>query len=258
MRLSRALSLLETVVAIFLLVGVLVVFARLIHTMLIYGVLAEQRSVASLAAQQKLEEIRDWANQGANFQGNWSTYDGQISTNPSFPGITLTCSVEDHVLSSPCTELESKASRPRQIVRSCKKVQVVARWSQDRGNFLRLVTLMGAPPREPNLALSVTSAIPDPLAALASGTASVTATDTTGQPLYDLFYTWSTLPTGIDPGNGTATALDANANTAELRNQVLMPPAPPQVVSGTCSLGVTAVYRGRLLEGGTNAVNLLP
>ena len=51
-------SLAETILAIFILVGAMVVFGMLMHSMLNYGTRAQQRAMAALAAQKKLEEIR--------------------------------------------------------------------------------------------------------------------------------------------------------------------------------------------------------
>lgn len=255
---SRGLSLAETVLAVFILVGAMVVFALLMHSMLNYGTRSQQRAMAALAAQKRLEEIREWANTGNNFFSGWPS-DGQSTTDPTFPGITLLSEVEDHTLRSPSTELESKSGSPREIVESCKKVRVTASWAQDDGRPLRLVTLMAAPNREPNPQLTLSGVVPASLAPGTSFTQGVTARDTSGNLLHDLFYQWSSLPTGTNPGNGTAVSVTANGSTGRFTNEYQPQNGGPVLtISGTCTMGVIAYYRGRILQGVSGAFLLQP
>lgn len=251
-----AFTLAETILAIFIMVGAMVVFGMLMHAMLNYGTRAQQRAMAALAAQSKLEEIREWANTGNNFQTGWP-YTNQTSTDPAFPDITLLAQTEDQVLTSPCTELEKKSGSPRRINQSCKKVRVTASWPQDGGQPVRVVTFMAAPDREPNPALSVSGAVPGTLSAGGSFVVSASAVDTTGQPLRDLFFSWSSLPTGTSPGNGTAVAL--NSDTGRFTNGFQPQTGGPIVtVPGTCKMGAVAFYRGRVLTGASGAFTLQP
>lgn len=254
----RGFSLAETVLAMFIMVGAMVVFGLLMHSMLNYGARAQQRAMAALAAQNKLEEIRNWANSGGNFFGAWP-YANQTSTDPAFPGVTLLSQVEDQQLISPCTELEKNNASPRAIVQSCKKVRVTAAWPQDGGQPIRVVTLMAAPNRTPNPSLSVSGAIPGTLSANASFVASVSAVDSTGRPLHDLVFQWASLPTGASPGNGTAIALNGNGTRGRFTNSFQPQVGGPAViVPGSCKLGVIAFYRGQILQGDSGAFVLQP
>lgn len=255
---KRGFSLAETVLALFIMVGAMAVFGLLMHAMLNYGTRAQQRAMAALAAQKKLEEIRDWCNTGNNFFSAWP-YVSQTSTDPAYPGVTLVTETAAQQLVSPCTALETKNPSRRTISQSCMKVRVTASWPQDGGQPIRLLTLMCPPKRMPNPVLRVAGAVPATLPARASYGVRVTALDTAGQQLRDVMFQWTSEPTGTNPGNGTASAVNGSGSSGQFTN--LFTPqvgGAPIIVPGTCRMGVIAFYRGRIMRGATNVVLLLP
>lgn len=253
---GRAFSLAETIIASFILLGAMVVFFALMHTMLRQGVRAQQRAMAALAAESKLEEIREWALDVGNFQSTWGTYNGQTSTDPAFPGLTLQTDVEPAVLFSPSTQWESNFADQRVIRSSVRKVRVRVRWPQDGGIPVELITLIADPPREPHPTLTVSGG-PGSLSRNRSYVTSASARDVNGFPIHDLFFSWYTLPGTANPGNGQISS-NRSGTSATFLHRYNVGAGPAVYIDGSCRAGVTAFYRGRPLEGAGNAVNLVP
>ncbi|MEW6278575.1 MAG: hypothetical protein AB1758_08145 [Candidatus Eremiobacterota bacterium] len=243
-------------IGIFILVAAMIVFITLMHTMMRLSVRAQQRALAALAAENKLEEIRDWADTGTNFQGSWSNWDAKDFTDPSFPGLRIRTEVADATLFSPCSEFEASYVDQRTLTRSCKKVKVTVRWDNDGGRPLSLLTLFGAPPRDPDANLLVAAKNPPTPASLtrtSSFTLLATARDTSGQPIEDMFFQWFTQPTSTNPGNGTVTP-----STRDGREAVFVHQYGSFYIDGLCRVGASATYRGRALTGTTTDVQLIP
>lgn len=128
---SRAFSLLETLIAIFIIVMALLIMTQLMHTALQRGAVVEERLVGALCAQEKLEEIRAWATEPANFHSDWATYDNVVVQHPKYPAIQTRTTLSEQPISTPTRLLENAyvPAEQRVLRDACKGVTVECWWS---------------------------------------------------------------------------------------------------------------------------------
>lgn len=231
-------SLLETLVAIFVLLGVFIIFATLYHWVLSSSKRADQAATAARLATNRLADLRAWAAQpnGAsdNFHGSWTS---QASPVEMEPGYQVSVDLLAAQIYAPSTQLETAFPRPREMSNACKRVRVRVRWGTQTFDLYSQLT---APPVVGgNVTVSLSSA-----ATLAPGGTlpmSAQGLDTSGEPIDDLVYQWNVLPI---TGTGSITLLDRNGREAEFHND------DPNTVNGSeLKVEVTASYRGRLISG---------
>jgi len=261
MKQGRGVSLAETVMALFLLTGVVLVLVTLLQTLLRYGRRIEMRSLATLAADRHIEQIRSWARQKTgttyNFENLVSTYAGTQSTDPEYPGLTLTTQAVLHPLDVPSTALEQPYTDRRRLNTSAVLVRVTAAWNgSGQGQPVGVTSLIGAPARlaAPTLTVShVNGALPIP--ALGNAVFRAQARDVDNQPLNDVTFHWYIVP---QTGNASVALNRRDSTEARVTNRVRYPDGSFGPASGTCLVEVRALYRGRELTGVSSPVSLAP
>lgn len=151
---GRAFSLIESVIALFLLS-----FAALsVLSMTQTGFQAQRRSQeiakANLAAQSLIAEIRMWAEDFNNFRGAWAPYDNVTLTRPDYPEYTITVRVGEagRPIDSPCAELESQwiptPGGARVMPNAIKPVEITVAWSPNTLDRMTVLTYIGEPKRD--------------------------------------------------------------------------------------------------------------
>lgn len=260
MKRRRAVSLAETIVALFLLTGVVLVLVTLLHTLLRYGHRVEMQSLAALAAEKRIEQIRDWARKkpGANynFENLVSNYAGTVTSDPQFPGLQLTTQAGWQPLDLEGSSFEQPEVDKKRLNTSAALVRVSAVWIAGGGGHSVVVTsLIAAPARLPNSTLTITQVNGgSPITGLGTGVFRVSAKDSGNQPLPDLSYRWYILP---QTGNASVTLNRRDTTEAKVANQVRHADGTFGPTSGTCQLEARATYRGQELTG-TFSVSLAP
>ncbi|MEW6282179.1 MAG: hypothetical protein AB1758_26470 [Candidatus Eremiobacterota bacterium] len=141
----RALSLVETILASFLLIAGFALMTSLFHAAMRYSVRIDSLQLAVLLAEKRMEEIRAWSWQvhsaGTAFS-NWSAVPAN-PTDPDFPGYTLAVATTPHTLYSPCSEFESLyPGDQRAFDETARLVTVTVRWG---GRQHALTSLVAAP-----------------------------------------------------------------------------------------------------------------
>lgn len=244
MRLDRGLSLIETVIAIFVLLTVFVIFASLFEWLLASTRKAEKGATASRLASNRLAELRAWAAQPNGSSDNFHAGDWAALAQPVEAEAGFLVSVERvaAALLSPCSGLESPFGNPRQVSAACLRVRIhVANglWSYDQYSQLT------APPVVGKL-VQVSGATGSTLSPGDSITLTAQAIDTLDQPIDDLVYHWTVLPM---TGSGTITLLDRNGRSASFQNN------DPHTKNGSqLRVEVNATYRGVVLKGQSGIV----
>lgn len=150
----RALTLVETIIAIFILIAGFLVMGAMFHVALQHTARMEARQLAVVLAEKKLEEIKGWSaatHRSTQPFSNWSGLAAAIpSTDPDYPGYTIAVTAVDPgagaaVLFSPCSQFEAGRTDPRLFTTaSVRPVRVVVTWSAGQHE---LVSLVG--PRRP-------------------------------------------------------------------------------------------------------------
>lgn len=253
---ARGLSLLETLIALFIIVVALLMMTQLMHTSLRRGNASEQRLRAALCAQETLEEIRLWAANPDNFESTWSTYDNQTLIDPIFPEMQIRTTVADRVVATPSKLLEDDfpIAEQRLLEEACKRVTVECRWGNGPKDALELVTLVSAPPR----AFRTTDPIeitPTAGSLEKDESASFTARafDDRGQEIKGITFHWYILP---KTGNATLVAQTRDGRESTIGHWLLALDGVTRVyATGQCDLVVRARYNG-ITETGSVEIEL--
>jgi len=203
----------------------------------------DRRVVATMVAQDKLEEIRAYAD--ANFGAGLALFDNATSTSQGFEVRTRAKFVK---LYTPCSRLETQypltaafpAPAPKALERSCWQVEVNASWSDRSGDRVTLVSYVGDW-RTPDFTVRIT---PNNLVTVpARGTVQYTcvAVDGLGNRLYDLVFSWYVNP--LD-GMGTISDVSRDGQICLYKNHFRNFDGRYTVQPGKCEVEVRAVYRG--------------
>lgn len=251
-----ALSLVETVLAVFLLAAQILLLSGLLSQFQRGQNSLRQRSRAAVLAEQKLDEIRAWARLSSNFAGTWAAYQNQLTTPPDDPGFQVKVEVnsQGQPIYSPCLGLESPYGSEAKILhRSCVPVRVTVSWSSR--DTLVLNTLVAEPPHPKPYTLTCQPNPPfaQPVPANGPFGYEVRVVDGAGQPIEDLMFSWR-----VKPLTGNASLLpspDRSQRQVRAHHAYLRYNTQVQV-SGQVQLEVRALYRGELLSLPSDSVVL--
>ncbi len=258
---ARGQTLLEAVIASFILVFVFLVVIQLFHGGLRYSRQAESQQMAELLLDRQMERLKAWsetpAASGYNFDRLKSLYDGDVSTLEDYPEYRIQLKVRDHPLYSLCsaleTDLESKGLLARKVSQGARVVDATILWGQQKA---QLTALFSAPVgklnnSQPPLRIqpaSLTSSLPQD----GSATFQVTATDEWGRPLPDLFFAWDLMPL-----SGDATLeVSRDGRQATLSHYILKADNSRFYRSGSVMLKVSVRLKGVWRSATTEALNL--
>ena len=254
-------TLVETVIALFLLVVGMVLIGTLFLSGLRYCARIEKRALATLIAEKKLASLRAWArkpNPGGFNYDDWSSVDGQQGADPDEGNFVVRVTAHPRDLKSAATSLEDgqDPAKRRLMPGSAMEVCVSVWEASDPAQVTRLWSLIGEPERpfDPIAPLTVTPLGPVPALMAYDDELSfnVKAVDSAGKDLKDIFFSWYVLPRG---GNGTIKQQSRDGkNSTFIHRITILPPGdlPPGIVlhaGGTVDVVARAVYRGRELEG---------
>ncbi len=215
---SRASSLVETVIAIFVLIAGFLVVSRLFHTSLQFTTRANLKLTAARIAEKKVVEIQSWARDPNNWDANWdSDWPPTPLPDPDEPGFIVTVLQANQQLLSPCTSMEQRwvsLGKAKEFNNSYRRVTVVVNWSSDPRDELSVTTLVGDPPRQLSsspVAISFPGGKVHPLAADASQNLEANLIDRNGRPIADVCFNWYVLPARLTTEPGGNAVLDTDS-----------------------------------------------
>jgi len=255
---ARALSLVETVISVFLLLCACLVVVALFHSSLRYSSRIIVQSAAARVAEEKLAEVRSFARQlGRDFTSTtlWNNqYPGTATLQESFQVLVQHASFTVY---SPCSKLEEQYSGDgdtRRLTNSFRKVTITVSWLPNLpGNQVAVTSLVGAPPLTGVGPVTVDS---DDLVGNLDFNKTITFTarlsDGSADVVPDVMFAWAVLPgagAGTGQGNGI---IDPNhpdtrrsGQRATFRNNYPLYSDPwGASVKGRVSVMATCRYRG--------------
>ena len=147
---GRGATLIETVVALVLLGGCLLLVSAIMQKTAQYQRRSESLLEASGYADEVLDDIREWAKTPANYDGNWAAWDGRVLTSGTFPGLSARVDVQTTGLAdlySPDTQAEALYPSDRRALDRAY-VQVLVQAGRDLSSPIGRVDVIAqlAPP----------------------------------------------------------------------------------------------------------------
>ena len=251
---NKASTLVELLIAMFLLfTGFLIIF-RLFQVSLQYNSLAQKRLTASRIAAQTLEEVRAWARDPQKYDNSWDTdYTGTAYKYPGDSNYTVTVQQENHEVLSPCTSLEQRwvaSGKERKLTRSLRKVTITVAWSTDPTDRISITSLVGDPPRELGAALQISfpNGMKD-LAANETQALRANLTDVDGAEIPDVCFEWYVVPARLGVAQGGNGIVDHDhAGTKRTGQRVVVRNAYPHPggwipIPGNVKMRAVSYYR---------------
>ncbi len=245
-------SLLEAVIAVYLLSFVALSVLSLTQT----GFVAQRRNMeiarANLAAQAAIADLRVWAADITNYQGDWGRYSSSFQMD-DFPDyeIRVRSAPSGRQIHSPCSEMESQWELTprgmRTMPRAVIPVEITVSWSPQPIDSMTVLTYVGEPKRDVSqVQFEVVGPSRRSLSMNSRSNYSVIARDGQGRPLDNLMFQW--IPDLRYLSASPDSARDGRSFEL-LRDQLIAPPdvpppAPPRLSPVTCY----ARYAGEYLN----------
>lgn len=249
-------SLLEAVIALFLIAGSLLVLLGMFQASVGYFSRAASRQTAALVAEKTLESLRAQSRQVVGNVYGFDLWDSSPplaspTADPDYPNFLVNVSLRPTPLYSPCAMLATawNSADPRVLKSSAYKVKVTVSW--DGHSSISIVGLLVDPLRscapctanQPNTSLTVSplGGSPSPLPHDQSQSYSVTARDSLGNPVRDLLTDWYfVLGTA-----GGSLVQDTRGTQVNATNALLFP-GQPTVYPGGTAPAMIVMARARL------------
>ena len=257
---KSGITLIETVIALFLLLaGIMVLFS-----LLVAGTGNETRAQgvgrATVAAQNAIARVRAWAQTETNFASDWS---GITGTSPDPDQGDLSVNIKatptGPIFYSPCSLLEASRIGPRELKSSLVPVKVSVSWP-GATNPVTMQTVVGEPMRP----LPATGAIQivrsggpgDPVPHDGQIQLQAHLYDATGAEIPDAFFQWEVIP-----GTGNATfesSLSSRDGRTVIVQHVYVEGYTTYYIGGTIRVQAETRYWGVGLSQVTPEIVLAP
>jgi Tfp pilus assembly protein PilE len=248
-------SLLEVVVALFLLGTSALFVMNVFHVALQRSRSGEARATARLLVEQEWSELKAWSKENYVDSTSLSLIDGKTIRPPEHSDFELKVSAVPWVLSSPSKEFEMAQSidERRTIEDGVGLIEVVATWqgTQGSGSYSVAGLLPAAPRALARIEVSVDSST---VGRDGTTTLRATALDSEGRVINGASFDWWVLP---DTGNGTISPLKPN-NQAELIHRITLLDGTVLHSDGRVKVGVGARLDGKVVTDETTEVTLAP
>ncbi|MEW6279391.1 MAG: hypothetical protein AB1758_12250 [Candidatus Eremiobacterota bacterium] len=253
------LSLLETVIALFLMSAAILLVVNLMHASLRHKARLEKRTQATLLASRAMADLRSWARDSNNFATGWAGKDGTTWSEPDVAGYQLRLDCPAHRRAwSPCEPLEAPwdaLSNARKMDSSLMPVRVTVSWDPtDPAARVQLFSYIG----EPERTASTLVVTPTALAGIPQWgffTLAAQVQDGSGAEIRDVMFEWN-----VDSGTGNATITPTSARdgrTVTIQHVYQIPGFPQAPRPGTIRVRCTARYRGQMLKRSVGPFTLL-
>lgn len=236
----RGFTLVEAIIAAFLLLTSLLVVAALVDTSLRSQAKAEQYMMASMVATNELEKLRAYADRFG--MRELDGFDGQQFASESDPELQVRLSVKPYELHLPNSSLESgvPAEQRKTFQDSARQVAVSVGWSASPDDTVSVASLI-SDWRPAEFEVVVTADGPSEVGR--DGTVKLKAT---AGDIPDIVYTWYTEP--LD-GLGSIKEVARDGQTATYVYRYRTPAGRFEYYPGQCRVVVRAQYRDVVKTG---------
>lgn len=254
---NRGVSLLETVIALFILLGVLTFTLELYSRSLQSQAKVEKNERAAFFADNVLSQLRHWARDSANFRSDpWTRFTNY--TEPEFPGFSAQVRTRWAPVLTPCTSQESPRPADRQRwLRETVKTATAEIFYEGEPLF-EVTTLVNEPKRVPAttdpVVVEAVGGAPAQLDPDAEQRYTAKLVDDSGREIEDVMFSWSVQPLS---GNAFIAQSARDGSWGELVNAYPIPPAQRVYTGGACQAIATVRYAGVEYRGLSPQIGLL-
>lgn len=248
-----AFSLMEAVLSTFLLLTAVLLGAYVFHNSLRAEASNEKRVTATLAAENTLAEIQDFA--GENFLGLVDHYDGTHWVSAQDPSMTISVKARMSQLAMACLELESQypasnqfpAPEPRFLSHSTADVEIKVEWTEPSNQAITVVGRVADLHTASNFTVELLdqegALAPESIALAKDGELKFRAqAKANGQLVKDIQFTWFVQPV---IGFGSLSAVSRDGLFCVYLNAYRNYNDAPRYAPGACYLTLKATYQGR-------------
>lgn len=238
----RGVSLMEAVVAIFILAGGSLACFTLLVQAFRYQFASESTNSAVLLAERTLVSIRSWASQPDHFDSDWSVYANQSVQMAEFPGLEARVHVGD------------REDTNANVKGTARVVEVLV--FRDSHRVLALSGLMTCPPRRPRATDTLIVKPVTPTTTLAEDQVAeyrAALYDVNDRPIPGVSFVFS--QQGVAPTAGSGSLSLLLPDGATLTHSL---PALPGHDPGQLQVVARARYRGTDYQGISDPIELLP
>jgi Tfp pilus assembly protein PilE len=252
----RGYSLLEVVIALFLLGTSTLFVVNIFHVALQRSRSSEAQTTARLLVEQKWSELRAWAADNYIEEASLSSIDGEVTQSAEHSGFEVKVSATPWILHSPSKEFEmARAEEERRTIEDCvASVEVTATWSgaQGKGAY----TLTGLLPAAYRAVDTIDVKILGSAVVGQDGTTELEAValDAEGNPVKGVSFGWWVSPS---TGNGTITPRVPN-NIADLQHRVTLLDGTIRHSDGLVKVGVATRTGDKVVSNEDTEVTFVP
>ena len=239
-----AYSLMEAILASFLLIGVFLLVGKMFHRGLQYSSVVNERVTAVHIAEQQMARVRRQVEE----TGEWTA---PVAEFPEHPEYKVDVRLDGVRLYSPSSKLEEAypPSTRRTIGESSKKVSVIVSWGRGEAKRFVLTSLVNQPPRRWRTKNSIVIKRDRGNSPIRPGQSIryvATGYDEDGKEIKDLFFQWNVVPVyGEDSAVGRVRQ-SHNGSIGVLGNRVQTVEGELLDLQGFCKITATALLDGQL------------
>ncbi len=244
---------LETVLGLFLLLGVFTFTVTMYSQSLVYLTKIERNSLAVGFADNLLTKVTAWAKDPRQFEASpWAPF--LRYTDPDFPGFEGRVAEMKAAHLVPCSEQERHRDPAGQVLisDSVKRVEIEIFWEGQ--SLFSVYSLLPEPRREVDRVDVTPLTVPlTPLPIDGDLKFQAHAYDADGDEISDLKFFWSV---EAMTGNATVTTKQRDGRRATLTNVYVLPPGVNVYTGGTCRVVASAKYFGQEYMGQSGPISL--
>lgn len=249
---KQGVTLLETLIALFVLLSAFVIILSLFLKSTDYQVNVETKVFSVAFGETVLDDIKVWASDYTNYSGDWSSWNSV--TLPEYPGYEARVAVVQPSVPDPCSALEAGKPVPEQVVMNDSFRDLTLVVFHNGGEQTQIHTRLAEPERRIQEikveALGGTSIAPN-----TESNFKATMLDSNNEPVEDIVFRWTLEAV---TGNGSVRPQIPDSSVGIVRNAYVGFDGLTRIVPGTCRLVASARYRGREYFGEYEFVEFLP
>jgi Tfp pilus assembly protein PilV len=255
---SKGFSLMETLIAVFLLLATLTFVLELYCRSFQHLNKTERTFQGTAFARNTMEQIRAWAKDPANFEkAVWTPF--TTVSDSRYPDFTLRAKTEPTTLTAACTAFEDSLGAPERLEMPTSARLVTLEVSHQGSKLWEISSLVAEPERPLHatkfLEVVPTGGVPGVLAVDEELEFQASLIDKDGAPIKDVEFVWSVQPGSGTPsstaplGNGTIVKVSRDGTRAVFKNRFERTDGRVLHTGGVCRVVADARYFAAFRRG---------